>query len=285
MTKTVYLNGEYIAKQDAKVSVCDRGFLFADSIYEVIPVYNNEPFRLKEHLDRLEFCLSAINLDSPHSSPQWQELIEQVINKNGGGHLSIYIQVTRGSDKERDHVLDKQTLPTVLIMPMPLSTEVATLKAIKVALLDDFRWQHCDIKTTALLGNIILRNQAQDNGFEEAILYRDNQVTEATASNVFMVKGKVIYTPPKNNYILAGITRDLIIELAEKASIKVVQSAISVEQLLQADEVWISSSSREISPVYQINDKIIANGEIGDTAREIHKLFQSFKQSLVNGQA
>lgn len=283
MTDIVYLNGEFIAKAHAKVSVLDRGFLFADSIYEVIPVYHSQAFRLEEHLDRLNYCLSAIKLPSPYTTQQWHQLINNVVEKNGGGHLSIYIQVTRGADKQRNHVLDKQTQPTVLIMPMPLSTEVAELNSIKAALIEDFRWQHCDIKTTALLGNILLRNQAQESGCDEAILQRNNHITEATASNVFMVKNGEIYTPPKNNLILAGITRDLIVELAENASIKVHQEQITVEQLLNADEVWVSSSSREISPVSHINDKIVGNGEIGSVAKTVHQLFQAFKNSLVHG--
>ncbi|WP_448210897.1 D-amino acid aminotransferase [Colwellia sp. MEBiC06753] len=283
MTAVVYLNGEFIAKSEAKVSVLDRGFLFSDSIYEVIPVYQGKLFRLFEHLNRLHYCLDSIKLASPYTDKQWQQLIEQVITKNGGGNLSIYIQVTRGCDIERNHINPQNSQATVLIMPMPLSTSVAALKAIKVTLLDDFRWQHCDIKTTALLGNILLRNEADARGFDEAILKRDQQVTEATSSNVFIVKQQEIYTPPKNNLILAGITRDLIIELVKSASIKVHETPINVKQLLQADEVWISSSTREISPVCQIDDKIVANGKIGSMAKKVHKLFQKFKHSLVNG--
>jgi len=283
MTDIVYLNGDFIAKKDAKVSVLDRGFLFADSIYEVIPVYQSKLFRLQAHLDRLNSCLNATNITNPYTHQQWQSLLEQVVKKNGGGHLSVYLQVTRGKELHRDHVTNKETKPTIFIMPMPLSTTVAELKTIKAALFEDIRWQHCEIKTTALLGNIMLRNQAQDTGFDEAILYRNNFITEATASNVFIAKDGEVYTPPKSQHILSGITRDLIIELAEKASIKVHQTAISTEQLFMADEVWVSSSSREISPVRQINDKIIANGEIGCIAKKIHKLFQSFKHSLVNG--
>lgn len=282
MSDIVYLNGEYLAKHDAKVSVLDRGFLFADSVYEVIPVYHSIPFRLTEHLKRLEYCLRSIGLEHAFAAFDWQALIQSVIDKNNGGHLSVYIQVTRGRDKERSHVLDKQTPPTLLIMPMPLSTDVAALKAIRVTLLEDFRWQHCDIKTTALLANILLRNQAESLGFDEAILQRDQYITEASSSNVFAVINGELITPPKNQLILAGITRDLIIELAENASITVHQQPLSVAQLLSADEVWISSSSREISPISHIDGKIVANGQIGPVATKVHQLFQSFKQSLVN---
>ena len=282
MKNIVYLNGEFIAKENAKVSVLDRGFLFGDSIYEVIPVYHAHPFRLSEHLDRLNYCLTATSLTSPYNNEQWQSLIEQVIEKNGSGHLSIYIQVTRGNDNQRNHVADKSTTATVLIMAMPLSTEVAELLPIKATLMEDFRWQHCDIKTTSLLGNVLLRQQADQLGFDEAILHRDNQITEATASNVFILKNNEIITPQKNHHILAGITRDLVVEIAEKASIKVHQARITTTQLVSADEIWISSSSREISPVVAIDDKIIADGKIGSMTKKVHSLFQVFKQSLIN---
>ena len=281
MTPLVYLNGEFIAKQDAKVSVFDRGFLFGDSIYEVIPVYHSKPFRLKEHLDRLQYCLDVISVENPHSDEQWLEIIEQIIDKNGAGHLSIYIQVTRGIEAQRNHVANVSTQSTVLVMAMPLSPEVAELQPIESALLSDFRWQHCDVKTTSLLGNILLRQQADQQGFDEAILHRNGQVTEATASNVFIVKNNEILTPVKNHHILAGITRDLVVEIAENASIKVHQTEITTEELFNADEVWISSSSREISPVVKINDKIIADGDIGPMAKKVHQLFQVFKASLL----
>ena len=282
MGSIVYLNGEFIAKEDAKVSVLDRGFLFGDSIYEVIPVYHSSPFRLAEHLTRLNYCLRAIGIAYPQTNEQWQALIEQVIEKNGAGHLSIYIQVTRGSENKRDHLAKSTTPATILIMAMPLSIEVAELTSIKAALLEDFRWQHCDIKTTSLLGNIMLRQQADQMGFDEAILQRDNQISEATAANVFIVKNNEIFTPAKSHQLLAGITRDLVVEIAESASIKVHQTRLSTEALLSADEVWISSSSREISAVVAINDKIIADGGIGSMTKKIHQLFQTFKRSLVD---
>ncbi|MFD2166044.1 D-amino acid aminotransferase [Thalassotalea euphylliae] len=282
MADTVFLNGDFIAKDSAKVSVLDRGFLFGDAIYEVIPVYASSLFRLDQHLDRLEYCLAQIKLHNPFSRAEWQSLMQQIIDKNGGGHLSIYLQVTRGADPERNHVSEHSTQPTVLIMPMPLSTSVAELSPIKVALIEDFRWQHCDIKTTSLLGNILLRNQAAQAGFDEAILCRDNIITEASSSNVFMVKQGVIYTPPKSHHILAGITRDLIVELAENASIKVTQKEFTAQDLLSADEVWLSSSSREISPVVTIDDKMVNQGGIGPVSKAIHQHFQQFKNSLLS---
>ena len=281
MTDIVYLNGDFVSKASAKISVLDRGFLFGDGIYEYIPVYQSNPFRLKEHIERLDLCLDAIRLSKPYDLTKWQSIIDEVISLNGGGNLSIYIQVTRGCDTVRNHDYDKNIKPTVLVMASELSAKVAELNPIKAALLQDIRWQNCHIKSVSLLGNILLKQQATAQGFDEAVLYRDDSVTEGTSSNVFMVKDAVIYTPPKSNHILSGITRDLLIELANKNGIRVIESKILTQQLFEADEVWVSSSSREISPITKINDKIVANGEIGPISKQMHLAFQRFKESLI----
>ncbi|QBY05488.1 D-amino acid aminotransferase [Thalassotalea sp. HSM 43] len=278
---TVYLNGEWLAKQQAKISIFDRGFLFADGIYEVIPVYHGNPFRLNEHLNRLQYCLEQIQLTSPYSSEQWQTIIEQLIERNGGGHMSIYLQVTRGVHDERDHLYKENITPTVLLMASPLTVAEQPLTSCKATLLADTRWQHCDIKSIALLGNIMLRNQAQAKGYDEAILHRDGKITEGTTSNVFIVKDGTVYTPPQNNDILGGITRDVIIELCHTAGVEIQQQCIHIEQLLAADEVWISSSSREISPVIQIDDKIIGHGKVGPISKTLFAEFQHFKRQLL----
>ena len=282
MADIVYLNGELCAKSDAKISVLDRGFLFADGIYEVIPVYNCQPFRLKEHLARLEYCLTQINIKNPHSIIEWKNIIRTLIERNGGGHLSIYLHVTRGISQDRNHVSDENLTPTVLLMASPLVINTEQLSTTTAALLEDIRWQHCDIKSVALLANIMLRNHAEQLGHGEAILHRAGLVTEGSTSNVFMVKHREIFTPIQNNLILGGITRDVIIELAESSGLKVHQQNINVEQLLNADEIWICSSSREISPVTQIDDKIIANGEIGPVAKALQQEFQLFKKTLIS---
>lgn len=282
MADIVYLNGELCAKSDAKISVLDRGFLFADGIYEVIPVYNSQPFRLKEHLARLEYCLTQIDIKNPHSVSEWKNIVRTLIERNGGGHLSIYLHVTRGISQARDHLNDNNITPTVLLMTSPIMVNDKQITTTTAALLEDIRWQHCDIKSIALLGNIMLRNHAEQLGHGEAILHRDGLVTEGSTSNVFMVKHREIFTPIQNNLILGGITRDVVIELAERSGLKVHQQNINVEQLLNADEVWICSSSREISPVTQIDDKIIANGEIGPVAKALQQEFQLFKKTLIS---
>lgn len=281
MTNIVFLNNQFIEKENAKVSVLDRGFLFGDGIYEVIPVYQSVCFRLQEHLDRLQACLNKINIQSPYTSEEWESLISQVIAKNGGGNLSIYLQVTKGCDNKREHVTPSDLSPTVLIMASPLPANVAELEGINAALIEDIRWQHCDIKSTSLLGNILLRQQAENLGCQEAILHRQGQVTEGSTSNVFIVKDGTIYTPPKSQYILAGITRDLIVELAKNATIKVHEIDFTTDDLAKADEVWVSSSSREISPVLIINGKMVRNGTIGPISKQLHSLVQKFKMNLI----
>ena len=283
MSNIVYLNGEFTAKADAKISVFDRGFLFGDGIYEVIPVYQGKLFRLEHHLARLQYCLTQTQITNPHDDDTWHSLFEQVIEKNGGGNLSLYLQVTRGIQTERNHLMSDDDKASVLIMVSPLNTDIAELTTSKSALLEDFRWRHCDIKSTSLLGNILLRQEAQKLGCDEAILHRDGLVTEGSISNVFIVKAGEIYTPKQSNLLLAGITRDLIIELAENASIKVHQDKVTLDDLFTADEVWISSSSREISPVTLIDDKIVGKGEIGPIAKALHEAFQQFKLKLTGG--
>ncbi len=282
MTDIVYLNGDFIEKSSAKISVLDRGFLFGDGIYEVIPVYQSKPFRLEQHIERLNYCAECTQIPLTITLNQWQDILQQLIRKNGGDNLSIYIQLTRGVAPERNHAFPQDTKPTVLIMCTPLNVSIAELSAIKVTLLNDIRWQHCNIKSISLLGGILLNQQANALGFQEAILQRENYITEATTSNVFIIKGNEIYTPPKNQSILGGITRDLIVELAQQHQIIVHQIDLTIEDLLCADEVWLSSSSREISPVVLIDDKIVANGEIGPITKQMHNIFQAFKQSLIN---
>ncbi len=280
MSQIVYLNGDLVAREHAKISVLDRGFLFADGVYEVIPVYNSVPFRLQEHLDRLQSSLSQLGIANPHSNIEWKNIIRTVIERNGGGNISLYMHITRGVSSIRDHLIDDESACTVVLMCNPLNVSQQPIKCSTATLMSDIRWQHCDIKSVALLGNILLRNEAEQRGHDEAILHRDETITEGSSTNVFMVKHREIYTPRQNNFILGGITRDVIIELAEHTGLKVHQQDISIKNLLNADEVWISSSTREISPVTRIDDKIIANGEIGPVAKVLHKEFQSFKKQL-----
>jgi len=277
----VFLNGEYLDKHNAKVSILDRGFLFGDGVYEVIPVYHQTPFRLKAHIDRLNQSLASINIAPPFNDKQWLTHINELISRYGEKHASIYIQITRGVADHRDHLADT-TCPTVLIMPSPLAIEFNGIKAIRTVLLDDIRWQHCDIKSISLLGNILLKQEAASRGADEALLQRGKLITEGATSNIFIVKNNEILTPPKSQLILSGITRDVIIEIAQLNKINIIEKELTVSELYDADEVWVSSSTREISPVTQINDKIVGQGRIGTISKLMHSAFQQFKQSLLD---
>lgn len=284
MTDTVYLNGDYIAKEHAKISVLDRGFLFADGVYEVIPVYRRKTFRAEQHLERLFDSLKQINLPSPYSKTQWLDIIEQVIQCNlsvHGEHQSIYLQVTRGIDSKRQHAITAPLAATVLVMASKLDSAQGNLTGIKATLLEDIRWHHCNIKSIALLANTMLVNQAKAKGFDEALLHRQQELTEGASSNVFLVKQGNVFTPPKSQYILGGITRDLIIELCRDAGLEVYQRGIHIDELSEADEIWICSSTREISPIVAIDDKIIGSGGIGPVTKRIVASLQAFKSQLL----
>jgi len=277
----VYLNGNYMPEQDACIPVTDRGFIFGDGVYEVIPAYAGRLFRLDEHLQRLQNSLDAIRLHNPHTVLQWHSLLTKLIEENGGGDLSVYLQVTRGPAK-RDHALPKHVRPTVFAMANPLSppTKESLKEGVKAITSPDYRWLNCHIKATSLLPNVLLRQMAIDAGASEAILIRNNEATEGAASNLFIVEKEVIITPPKGPFLLPGITRDLILELAKQHHISYEESAISEQRLLSADEIWMTSSTKEILPVTQLNGRPVGTGKPGAVWSRMVDLFQAFKQSL-----
>jgi D-alanine transaminase len=277
----VYLNGKYLPDQDACVPVMDRGFIFGDGVYEVIPAYAGHLFRSTEHLQRLQNSLDAIRLPNPHNQTQWQTLLDTLIDKNGGGDLSVYLQVTRGPAK-RDHALPDKVSPTVFAMANPLNPPgKETLKdGIKAITAQDFRWLNCHIKAISLLPNILLRQLAIDAGASESILIRDNVATEGAASNLFIVENNVLITPPKGPFLLPGITRDLILELAKINHISCQEATISEQRLRNADEIWMTSSTKEILPVTQLDAKPVGSGKPGPVWERMVDLFQEFKQSL-----
>jgi len=277
----VYLNGKYLPEQDACISVTDRGFIFGDGVYEVIPAYGGQLFRLDEHLQRLQNSLEAIRLHNPHLVLQWHSILGELVDKNGGGDLSVYLQVTRGPAK-RDHALPQNTQPTVFAMANPLTPpDKQSLKdGIKAITTPDYRWLNCHIKATSLLPNVLLRQMAIDAGASEAILIRNNEATEGAASNLFIVENNVLITPPKGPFLLPGITRDLILELARQHHISCEETEISKQRLSKADEIWMTSSTKEILPVTQLDGSPVGNGKPGAMWSRMVDLFQAFKQSL-----
>ena len=279
-----YLNGEYLPLEQARVPVLDRGFIFGDGVYEVIPAYGGRLFRLPQHLQRLHDSLAAIRIDNPLTNEQWQTLLETLVEKNragGDNDQSVYLQVTRGVAR-RDHGFPKDTRPTVFAMSSPLaSADPQQMQAgIAAITLDDIRWRYCHIKTIALLPNVLLKQQALEKGAVEAILVRDGEVTEGSASNIFIVRDGVIRTPAKSERLLPGITRDLIVELARDNGLPCEEGIIREDELHAADEVWLSSSTREILPVTRLDERPVGDGQAGPLWRRMIGIYQDYKQRL-----
>lgn len=280
----VYLNGEYMALHNAHISVLDRGFIFGDGVYEVIPAYGGNLFRLSRHLDRLNNSLNAIQLHNPLKPEQWQQTIERVIEKNNYDDQSIYLQVTRGV-APRDHRFPDQNRPTIFIMTSPLEEQAPEISknGIKAVTLQDNRWKNCHIKSISLLPNVLLRQEAQDKGAQEAVLIRDGQATEGSASNVFIVHNNCLITPPKGPLLLPGVTRDLVVEIAREQTLCLREQMVSEAELLNADEIWLTSSTKEILPVTTLNDKIVGTGKPGPFWQQMMSAYQARKQALRSG--
>lgn len=278
----VYLNGELLAMQSACVSVMDRGFLFGDGVYEVIPVFGNRLLRVDEHLERLQNSLRKVAIDNPHSAQQWKQLFARLLEANPGEDRALYLQITRGVHQRRDLAVAQPATPTVFMMVLHIDpVAVASLsQGISAITVEDFRWRHCDIKATSLIANVMLKRQALDAGVADAILIRDGKVTEGTASNVFIVREGVIVTPPKSECLLPGITRDLVIDIARDNRLAHQQRAIDETELAQADEIWLTSSTREIAPVVELNGQPVSGGAAGPLWHTVIELYQQCKQAL-----
>lgn len=282
----VYLNGAFLAEEQAFVPVMDRGFVFGDGVYEVIPVYGARLFRLEEHLQRLDNSLAGIRLSNPLTHDEWTAILKTLVEKNGGGEQSLYLQITRGH-APRDHGFPTTTTPTLFASSSPLKPSPPALqkKGVAAITLEDIRWKYCHIKAIALLPNILLRQQAIDQGAQEAILVRDGTITEGAASNVFIVNNGVIKTPPKSSFLLPGITRDLVLELADANQQPYEETPFGLEALEQADEVWLSSSTKEILSVTTLNGRPVNDGQPGPVWRKMIKHYQRYKADLIAGKA
>ena len=280
---SVYLNGSFMPVEQAQVSVLDRGFLFGDGVYEVIPVYEGKPLRLDEHLARLQQSLDAVQLAVKED---WTSLVHELIEQNGHGNLSVYLQVTRGAEAKRDHALPKEPRPTIFMMATPFTpvSDLAAVEGVKAVCLEDNRWLRCFIKSVCLQPNVLLKQQAVAAGAQDAILIRDGCVTEAAAANVFVIKDQVVYTAPKNDFILGGITRDLVLELLRGMGVECREESPSLALLETADEVWISSSTREIVPVVEVDGKPVGNGVKGTLWQAAMQRYQDFKEQLLSGE-
>jgi D-alanine transaminase len=277
--KTVYLNGQYLPLDEAKISVLDRGFLFGDGVYEVIPSYSGHLFHFQEHLERLENSLEAIRLPNPHTREQWLKILTPLLDANPDQY--IYLQITRGVAEKRDHAFPDNTPATVFAMCSNIVPVAGFNTGVKAISMDDSRWKLCNVKAITLLGNILHRQVAIDQGCAEALLVKDGYVTEGAASNVFAVIDGVLCTPPKGNDILPGITRDVILDIAQKNNIPYREDKISFTALQTASEIWLTSSTREIIPVVELDSKLVADGKPGPIWQTMNQLFRAYKQSLL----
>jgi D-alanine transaminase len=275
---TVYLNGRYLPPDEAKISVLDRGFLFGDGVYEVIPSYSGRLFHFKEHLKRLDNSLAAICLANPNNNGEWLDILTPLLDPSLD--QTIYLQVTRGAAAKRDHAFPLNIQPTVFAMSSNIAPLAGLNSGIKAMTMDDMRWQLCHIKAITLLANILNRQEAADHGCAEAILVKQGHVTEGAASNVFAVIGGILVTPPKSNEILPGITRDAILEIARKRGIAYREEAIPLNTLKKAEEIWLTSSIREIVPVVELDSELVGDGKPGPLWQTMNRQFQVYKQSL-----
>lgn len=277
----VYLNGSYVPMREAHVPVLDRGFIFGDGVYEVVPVYGRAPFRLPEHLRRLQYSLEAIRMANPHDDETWTRLVLGLIDRCPHPDQSLYLQVTRGVAR-RDHAFPKGARPTVFMMTGALSTPSAELLANGAAAVTatDNRWLRCDIKSTALLGNVLMRQLAVDAGAQETVMIRDGFLTEGAASNVFVVRDGIILAPPKSNLILPGTTYDVVLELAREGGMPFEIRPVSEAELRAADEVWITSATREVLAVTRLDGKPVGSGRPGPVFERMRTAFRAFRNAL-----
>jgi len=274
----VYFNGQFVPIEDAKISVLDRGFIYGDGVYEVVPVYARHPYRMPQHLARLQRSLDGIRLANPHTAAEWEAIVRDLIARMPFTDQAVYLQVTRGVAK-RDHAFPVGVKPTVFMMSNPLVLPSAEQVERGVAVITgvDQRWLHCDLKTTSLLGNVLARQDAVDAGAVEAVLFRNGFLTEASASNVLIVKDGVIVAPPKDNLILPGITYDATLELAQAGGLALAVRPVARAEALGADEMWLSSSTKEVLAVTTVDGKPFAGGKPGPVFRKIYALFQASK--------
>ena len=278
-----FLDGDYMPIEQAKISPLDRGFLFGDDIYEVVPSYAGKMVGFAPHIARMKSGLEAIGIQLNWSTEDWAELCNRLIAENGAGNLGIYLHVSRGTDTKRFHAFPENIAPTVFafsfeIAPAPIADK-SSVKARKASTARDLRWERCQIKSTALLGNVLHFQHGYEQGSDETLLFNaDNQLTEASACNVFIVKDGIVITPLLDNQKLPGITRQIILDVLRKdAQIAVEERIVSMDEVANADEVWITSSSKEIAPITEIDGKPVGDGSIGDIWLAAQTLYSAAK--------
>ena len=273
----VYLNGDFLPPEQAQVSAFDRGFVFADGVYEVIPAYGGRPFRLAQHLARLDNSLAGIRLANPLTARDWLTVFTRLVQSGGDSDQSVYLQVTRGP-APRDHAFPKKVTPTVFAYSQTFKNPEPShlVKGVTAITVPDIRWQRCDIKAIALLPNVLMRQQATEQGAVEAILLRDGLMTEGSASNIFVVVNGTLVTPPKGKFILPGVTRDLVLELARAHGLACAERDVTESELRNAEELMLSSSIKELLPITRLDDRPVGSGKPGALHARLHGLYQDY---------
>ena len=280
----VFINNNFVDKNSANISVFDRGFLFADGIYEVIPVCGDIPYFINHHLERLQKNLGIIEIDYNVEYDYWANIINNLIKYNGKNR-GIYIQITRGADIDnlRTHAPNKDLKPTAIAFSLPEKEFGHSLNNTGISAIthEDIRWQLCHVKSVSLLANALLSKRAYENSAAETLLIKNNYITEGTSSNIYIVKNNEIMTPVLNNEILPGITRKILLDIALKENYIVKYSKITIDDLYNADEVWISGQIKELQPVTKIDDKIISDGKPGPLWKKMSALYiETIKSNL-----
>jgi D-alanine transaminase len=279
---TCYLNGDFLPLNEARISPLDRAFLFGDAVYEVVPVYGSRPFRLREHLDRLNRSLAAIRMTPPLSHPEWAAICRQLVEQNGAQHSHIYIQVTRGAEFGRNHAWPDGLTPTLFAYVTALDTTPPQLLRDGVAAVtaQDIRWARRDIKSTALLANILLKKLAADAGAFETIMLENGELTEGSSTAVHVVANGIILTPPNGHHILPGTTRDVVTELAARLQLGSEIGRIAEAQLRSADEIWLSFATRGVLPVTMLDGAAVGSGKPGPLFKRMHTAFLDYIRDL-----
>ncbi len=278
-----YLNGHWQDLDAARISPMDRGFLFGDGVYEVIPAYSDQLFRLDEHLRRLDKSLAAIGLDNPMSRAQWADLVREAIARNPMPDQSVYVQVTRGVSAVRNHAFPAEVTPTVFVMSEPLLSPDASVREQGVSAVSaaDFRWLRCDLKAVSLLANCLLKQHAAEKGCAETILFRDGFLTEGAASSIFVVVDGTLLAPPKSHLMLPGVTYDVVLELAQTHGMPHQVREVLEDEVRGADELWMSSSTKEVLPITRLDERAVGKGKPGPMAAQMVEWYQAFKQEVM----